>query len=338
MKKLIPGWIHQPGWHCASTVISDVMTFKGQPMSEALCFGLGSGLGFAYLEAEEFNPTRMTAVRSRNLEENFFAAMGIPSVWQTSPSPAEALQQSKDYIDQGIPVLIRADIFHLDYYKSKSHFPGHVICMWGYDDAAKEVYVADTEWPGIQAAPYESIQKARYSQMPGYQVRGDHIPVKFQLPCPDWQASIQKALLRQANDLKSPEFGDLVPMGFPGMVRAKERIPSWPSARDWAWSARWFYQVIEKRGTGGGAFRRLYAIFLEEIAKMEPRFKTEAPAEDMFAIAEKWTELSQILKQISEKQEPDGFENAAQKIGDILNKEREFFSRVQKKLAGERPC
>jgi hypothetical protein len=335
MKKLIPGWIHQPGWHCASTVISDVMTFKGQAMSEALCFGLGAGLGFAYLEGENFNPTRMTAVRSRNLEQNFFAGLGLPAVWQTSPSPVEALKQSKDYIDRGIPLLIRADIFHLDYYNSKSHFPGHVVCMWGYDDKAEEVYIADTERPGVQAVPYSSIQKARFSQMPGYPIRGDHMPVNFSVASPDWPTVIEKALLKQVNDLKSPEFGGLVPMGFPGMARARERLPSWPSARDWAWSARWFYQVIEKRGTGGGAFRRLYALFLEEIAKMEPGFKTVAPAEDMFAIAQEWTELSNLMKSLSEKQEPRGFENAAQKLGHILNKEQEFFARAEKELSGE---
>ena len=42
-------------------------------------------------------------------------------------------------------------------------------------------------------------------------------------------------------------------------------IESWPEATDdWRWCARFNYQVIERRGTGGANFRRMYARFLEE--------------------------------------------------------------------------
>ncbi len=42
---------------------------------------------------------------------------------------------------------------------------------------------------------------------------------------------------------------------------------SWPEvAEDWQWCARFGYQVIERRGTGGGAFRLMYSRFLEEVA------------------------------------------------------------------------
>ncbi len=330
MKKLIPGWIHQPGWHCASTAISDVMTFRGLSMSEAMCFGLGSGLGFAFFEGDVFNPTRMTAVRSRNLEVNFFDCMGLPCRWITPASPDEALQQSIRYSDQDVPLLMKADIFHLDYYNSKSHFPGHVICMWGYDDENEEIYVADTERPGLQLVPYSSIKKARFTKLAWYQVQGDNMPIDYDIPEPDWSPVIKKALLKQATDLFKPEFAQFGPfMGFPGMTRAVERLPAWSEAKDWQWSARWFYQVIEKRGTGGGAFRKLYAHFLEEAAGLDPKLGESAPAKNMFEIADRWTALSDFLKDISEKEKPEGLEEASRMLGEILDREKTFFSRIE---------
>jgi len=31
---LVPGWLHNPGWHCASTALSDATAFLGHPLSE----------------------------------------------------------------------------------------------------------------------------------------------------------------------------------------------------------------------------------------------------------------------------------------------------------------
>src|SRR5579885_1228061 len=49
MKKIIKNWVHIPGLHCGSTALRDVVTYYGYNFSEAMCFGLGGGLGFFYI-------------------------------------------------------------------------------------------------------------------------------------------------------------------------------------------------------------------------------------------------------------------------------------------------
>ena len=55
--------------------------------------------------------------------------------------------------------------------------------------------------------------------------------------------------------------------------------------------------MIERRGTGGGAFRLMYSRFLEEAGR------DEAPL--AAAAAARWTELAQAFKVASDKDEPE---------------------------------
>ena len=73
--------------------------------------------------------------------------------------------------------------------------------------------------------------------------------------------------------------------GLPALKRLADEIGGWPeAAEDWQWCARFLYQVIERRGTGGGNFRRMYSRFLEEAGYEEAALAAEA--------AERWTELA----------------------------------------------
>ena len=59
--------------------------------------------------------------------------------------------------------------------------------------------------------------------------------------------------------------------GVPGMMRAWLEMPAWGEKSPTPdFAARFAYQVIEKRGTGGGFFRKLYSKFLIHASKKIP--------------------------------------------------------------------
>ena len=71
-----------------------------------------------------------------------------------------------------------------------------------------------------------------------------------------------------ATAMLEPEFREF--SGLDAVRRFAEEAGSWPEvAEDWRWCARFGYQVIERRGTGGGAFRLMYSRFLEEAGRPE---------------------------------------------------------------------
>ena len=86
--------------------------------------------------------------------------------------------------------------------------------------------------------------------------------------------------------------------GLGAVERLAEEAGSWPeAAEDWQWCARFGYQVIERRGTGGGAFRLMYSRFLEEAGRAEAPLAAEAAA--------RWTELAGAFHAASESDEPE---------------------------------
>ena len=93
-----------------------------------------------------------------------------------------------------------------------------------------------------------------------------------------------------------PAMGDF--QGLPALRRFAAEVGSWPeAAEDWQWCARFLYQVIERRGTGGGNFRRMYSRFLEEAGYEESAIAHDA--------AERWTALAIAAREASDPEEPD---------------------------------
>ena len=330
MPKLIKGWVHNPGKHCASTVLSDLTYFYGLNFSEPFCFGLGSGLGVFYLEGEIFSPTRMLMTRAQDLEGNFFRALGIDFEWKKEPEPEKGWEKVRQYLDQQIPVLVHADIYHLDHYQSKTHFPGHVVCLWGYDPDKNTVFLADTGWEGLIELPLDSLQKARYSKVPFFALEGDYFPVILPEKINNFEPRIKNALLLQADLLlEFGEMGGFAWSGVEALKRISQQITSWKDASDSKWCFRWAYQIIEKRGTGGGGFRKLYAQFLREAGEFLPELKELAG--EMEEIAKLWSELAYFLKELSEKDQPNlnELEQAGENFSQLAEKEEQFFQGIK---------
>ena len=99
-----------------------------------------------------------------------------------------------------------------------------------------------------------------------------------------------------ARAMVEPEFRDF--SGLDAVRRLAAEAGSWPeAAEDWQWCARFGYQVIERRGTGGGAFRLMYSRFLEQAGRPEAPLAADAAAA--------WTDLANAFRAASERDEPD---------------------------------
>jgi hypothetical protein len=105
-------------------------------------------------------------------------------------------------------------------------------------------------------------------------------------------------------------------------------MAEWPDLEDPTWIARFAYQNIERRGTGGGAFRGLYAPFLDELvtdAGLDARF-----AEEMHGIAGDWSSLAAILYEASETDEEMAplLAEAAERVHAVADREERFYEDV----------
>jgi hypothetical protein len=304
-KKIIENWVHMPGLHCGSVALRDVITYYGYNLSEAMCFGIGGGLGFFYTVREDISPTRMIFFRGPEMEPNFFSLIDKPTSWKHELDNEKALEIAKEWIDKDIPVLVQTDIHYLNYYKSSTNFPGHIVSLWGYDDETETVFLGDTDFKGLQTASYEEFKKGRSSKAPVNPLENNWLEVNPQKPIRPLSEVIPEAIRRNA---KMMIEGVKAGRGESGVRMIKlwsEDLPNWPDASDWKWCARFGYQVIDKRGTGGAGFRWIYRDFLREAEGILPYLKELKLSERMDLIGIKWRNISAILKEISEKEKPD---------------------------------
>lgn len=333
MKKIIKNWVHIPGLHCGSVALRDVITYYGYNLSEAMCFGLGGGLGFFYIKGENMSPSKIIHLRGPGMEPNFFSLIDKPTSWKYEPNEEKAFEIAKEWINEGVPILVQTDIFYLDYYKSSTHFPGHVVSVWGYDDETEMVFLGDTGFEELQPVAYENFKKGRTSKALPFPLDNNWFEVNLKKAIPPLYEIIPEGIRRNAQFMTRGARSLRGESGVKTIKLWAEELPSWAEALDWRWCVRFAYQVIEKRGTGGGGFRWLYRDFLREAEEIIPALKEFKLSEKMDLIGNNWSEMSTLLKEISESEKNSNlFIKASEKAKELGDLEEEFYKMVLDKI------
>ncbi len=274
---MVPGYRHVPGNHCGSTALRNLLAFHGLELSEEMAFGLGAGACFYYVVAR-----RAVAVALhqrahgeargavRRADRHRAAAWTPPRTPSDSWRPRRATSSTR-----GRPALLLSDLYFLDHYGKSAHFPGHAVVLAGYDDEV--AYLSDTAFEELQTTRLENLAKARHAQHPVYPLAGHMFSVARRRGPHDPREAVPRAIERAVEQMFEPALGEY--QGLPALGASQARSASWPDAtEDWQWCARFNYQVIERRGTGGGNFRRMYARFLEEAGYEEARSRPPPPS------------------------------------------------------------
>ncbi len=321
---MVPGYRHVPGNHCGSTALRNLLAFHGVEISEEMAFGLGAGACFYYVVLDEHSPSRFTNGRAARLEENFLGLTGAPLRLQADADPNASWEIAKDAVDAGRPVLLLTDLYYLDHYGRSAHFPGHAVVLAGYDEEL--AWLSDTAFEDLQTTSLESLREARHSQQPIFPLEGHAIdlPEGVELSRENLIAHAPKAIERAASQMLEPPLGDFE--GLPALRRFASEAGDWPAAtEDWQWCARFLYQVIERRGTGGGNFRKMYSRFLEEAGYDESALAHEA--------ADDWSSLALAARTASEPDEadPEHWRQLSAEAAKVLDAEERLWAALSER-------
>jgi hypothetical protein len=317
---MVPGFRHLPGNHCGSTALRNLLGFHGVEISEEMAFGLGAGAAFYYVALDDASPSRWFNGRAARLEENFVELTGAPLALQTFDRPDAAMKAALAEVDEGRPSILLTDLYYLDHYGKSAHFPGHAVVLTGYD--GELAYLSDTAFEELQTTRLENLERARHGDHPAMPLNGHMFHVSGPLDPDQLEAAVPRAIARAASEMLDPPFGEFA--GLPAVRRLAAEAASWPeAAEDWQWCARFAYQVIERRGTGGGNFRLMYSRFLEECGYGEATLAAEAAAG--------WTELAGAFREASEQEQPEA--RTWERIGEAAAGARDAEERLWTTLA-----
>jgi hypothetical protein len=313
----VPGYVHTPGNHCGSTALRNLLAFHGVAISEEMAFGLGAGAGFYYLALDDISPSRWFNGRTAVLEESFRELTGAALELRRFEEDGPAWEAARAEVDAGRPVLLLTDLYYLDHYGNSAHFPGHAVVLAGYDEEV--AYLSDTGFEELQTTRLENLARARHSDQPPFKIEGHMFTVAEGVDRAALDAAVPAAIERAAKEMLEPPYGEFG--GLPALERLAAEAGQWPEAvEDWQWCARFAYQVIERRGTGGGCFRPMYARFLAEAGR------PEAPL--AAAAGERWSELAEAFRLASESEGPQPalWEAVGSGAGAVTAAERELWT------------
>jgi hypothetical protein len=316
---LVPGYRHVPGNHCGSTALRNLLAFHGLEMSEEMALGLGAGVSFYYVVLDGSSPSRFTNGRTGRLEEQFVELTGAPIRLDTFHDADSAWEAARSAVDAGRPAILITDLYYLDHYGSSAHFPGHAVVLAGYD--SKVAYLSDTGFGDLQTTRLDGLKEARHGNHPVFPLEGHMFTLVDGAELGDLTAAAPVAIARCAKGMLEPELGEY--QGLPALRRFAAEVGDWPDqTEDWQWCARFLYQVIERRGTGGGNFRLMYARFLEEAGYEEAALAAEA--------ARAWSSLAAAALAASESEEPVAglWSDLAAEAASVLETEAELWDEL----------
>lgn len=310
----IKGFEHFVGKHCSSSAIKSALAFDGINLSEAMIFGLASGLGFFYLHDSEL-PSRKFNGRAPDLEGNFYKLIGQELDW-AKVWDFDIIEKT---LDNNRPIIAQTDIYSIPYYDDV-HFIGHGLLVLGHEN--DNLIVADIASADLLELPLVSFKKAisedNYPLLKAY----SYAPLPF-VKSIDIEALLPTAIKKTCWYMLEPPSKQ---EGLKGLQLMAEDIVNWPKQKDAAFIARFGYQAIEKRGTGGGSFRLIYSEFLEETSSFR---KIDSSIVNGFKdSAQLWTAFARQLKNAAfadNKQQSKILSQSVQVLNSIVELEKQLF-------------
>jgi hypothetical protein len=335
IKHIISNFKPQGGYHCISNSLKQIFDFYNYSLSEEMIFGLGKGLHFVYINLSSV-PLISGRIKPIEFENNLEKSIGV-SIKISQPKKQDiAFEKLKKSILENKPVLLYVDMPYLNYLKlgENSHFGGHSIVVFGFDDKRGVFYVSDRDskkYP-IQSqngqvgedyhlVSYNELAKARASKYRPFPANNKWASFDFSKAQPINKKSLQQLIKNHSkNYINAPAKL----LGLNGIEKFSKEIRKWgkfdQSKLKFACITNYF-MINKKGGTGGGAFRKMYGNFLIEASNIIENSKYAEIGKQYIKVSEQWDRVADRLWSISETLKIEYLGKISELIFDIYNQE-----------------
>jgi len=270
----VKGYKQFGGKHAETAAIKNVINHHGLNLSEDLVFGLSGGVSFVYWQMKCM-PSPIQAMKYANSRETAVAALarriGCKAVVKESGSDNRAKKLLIDIVEEGRPAICWGDASFLPHLASPGEWRSapsvFVVHEVGIDEG--QVSIADRGKYPINIS-MEQLVKARGSKLRPY-------PPKNRIVDLILPESIDNEVLIDgiydsvavSHDIMvNPPIKNL---GLKGIKKWADLAAKWPKLFPGKSLFGCLHQIMvfaETSGTGGGGFRKMYAGFMKEAAKI----------------------------------------------------------------------
>lgn len=326
---------HRLAAHCESGTTWSILRHHGLDVSEAMVFGIASGIFFGYFWFRNFSfPRVVNRSRPGSILKLAPKRLGLRSYARRFRSPAKGMAALDRLLDEGQVVSLQVNMFNMDYVPDdfRIHANFHFINAIGRDGDG--YVVSDAYFPELGRLSRRSMELGRFA-------RGDARPRGFLFYPRERPGAVplEKAVrtgIRKACFLmvKIPAG----PLGVRGIRKFADQIVRWPSIagseEKLGRELLWFAISMEDMGTGGAGFRYMYATFLQEAAEVLHKPHFLELAEEMRLNGDAWREITvRALRMGREKDfSASRFADLQGRINERADFETRFFQALRKEV------
>ena len=325
---------HKMAAHCESGSITSLLNNAGLEITEAMVFGISSGIFFGYFhKMKSFTfPTFIVRNKPGQMRSNLAKRLGIKFFTKKFNSPEAGQNALDQLLEKQIPVAVQVDFFYMDYIPSweRVHINVHFIVIVGKKDS--KYIVSDSYFPQLVELEEESLRKARFaggSMSPkGFLFYPESIPNKI-----DYKIAIKKGIKKSCFNML------MIPMPFLGVKGIRlfaKKIVEWPLlARDSEHLSHEIMKInilLEDQGTGGAGFRFIFATFLQQAGEIFKNPELSKISKEMMEIGDGWREISLFAARIGKNRELgiERLKELGSKLLERADVEEQFFKRLRK--------
>jgi hypothetical protein len=286
---------HKQSAHCESGVTSNLMRYNGLNVSEALAFGIGSGIFFGYLPFIKINGLPLTTYRCElgGILKRAAKRLGCRIRWQKFNDPETAMDALDEKLKAGIPVGCRTGAYWLPYFPPafRFHFNMHNLVVIGKNGT--DYFISDPVFPEPVRCHRDDFIKARFSKGP-LAPKGTMYVMEGVPEMADFKKAV-KAGIKEVCRRMLYTPGPVI--GISGIRFLANQMEKWPKKLGKRRATHYVGQLIrmqEEIGTGGGGFRFMYAAFLQETSRILEKPQLSEISKDMTDTGDLWRKFAVV--------------------------------------------
>lgn len=322
---------HRQSAHCESGVTSNLLNHYAHPVSEAMAFGIGSGLFFGYFPFIKINHLPLITFRGApgSIFKKCASRLGVQVESHQFRAPRRAMDALDASIDAGVPTGLQTGVYWLPYFPAalRFHFNAHNLVVFGRE--GDEYLISDPVVDHAVRCARADLERARFAKgalaPKGRMYSLGKVPQQLPLPA---------AVCRGIKEVAFRMVRVPIPLiGVRGMEMLARDIQRWPQKLGDERALIYLGHLIrmqEEIGTGGGGFRFIYAAFLQEAAQVLECQALESLAQEMTEIGDLWRRFALLGARRCKGRDSaeNTFPGLSEMVRECARRERSLFNEL----------
>lgn len=343
MRKIIDHFKTSGGKHCITTALKQVFEYYNYPLTEEMIFGIGSGLSFVYINLAK-SPMVSGRIKPFEFENRLAERLNIEIKCKSSSNYKTVFDKTLKLLDNNKPVLVYVDMPYLDYLNlgEDSHFGGHAVVIFGYDNETQKFYISDRDnsdnairtpnghiSKDYHLVDYKQVEMARNSTHKPFPANNKYLDIKFDDYKQVTSDIIFSAIKETCNNMLNAPAQLL---GLNGINKFSNEILKWSKFDEEKLKIAGitnYFMINADGGTGGGIFRRMYGDFLIQASNITNCEDMKQLGIEYITISEKWDKIGELMWRLSETADKQLLQKMSDIIKEIHTEETDVLTKLQ---------